>query len=318
LATIGAFAFVRLLAIRSISGAVFRYATILCISLVVAVTGITNWKTVKSHYNTWDVPRLNDIELVESRLFKDLCANRPLLIDGYSPWFTVLKLFKVKAKITNAYRDVSIIEGVGCILKVSPPNSDYERIVYGPVVFGKGRVCSVEDTGFIQKSVGGDHFGRAELDCHCKHSLVSTGSVGEWKLFDRGVVQGDSRYSSIPNVCLIMARGWSLQESGHRWAVERVANIGLENPSENTKRLDMRFALSGLQSQNLTISVNGITASKIVLTGGAEPVPVRLSFDLEPGSTIVEFTSDVIPERPKNGDLRLLSFNLSNLIWSEF
>jgi hypothetical protein len=106
--------------------------------------------------------------------------------------------------------------------------------------------------------------------------------------------------------------GWSNQEAGHRWAVAKSARIVVQNPDARSHRVDMSFGLRGLQSQNLTISVDGIVTKKIALTGGAEPVPVRLSLDLEPRSTLIEIFSDVTPMRPGNEDPRELSFALGN------
>lgn len=111
--------------------------------------------------------------------------------------------------------------------------------------------------------------------------------------------------------------GWSNLEAGHRWAVATSAKIIIQNPDSRSQRVDMSFGLRGLQSQNLTISVNGIATTNIVLTGEAEAVPVRLSLDLEPGRTLVEIATDVTPARPGNGDPRPLSFNLSNFRFAE-
>jgi hypothetical protein len=112
---------------------------------------------------------------------------------------------------------------------------------------------------------------------------------------------------------VFMSKGWSHQEPGHRWAVAKVAEIVVQNPRAQSQRVDMSFGLRGLQSQNITISVNGIVATQIALTGGAEPVQVRLSLDLKPEGTLIEIVSDVAPARPNPQDQRTLSFDMVTL-----
>jgi phosphoglycerol transferase len=112
----------------------------------------------------------------------------------------------------------------------------------------------------------------------------------------------------------LMSIGWSHYEpeADQRWAVANFAVVDVQNSNAQAQKSEIRFRLAGLRSQNITISVNGLAVKKIALTGGAEPSPVQFALDLLPGRTRVEITSDAKPERPGNGDMRTLSFAISD------
>ena len=68
-----------------------------------------------------------------------------------------------------------------------------------------------------------------------------------------------------------------IEKPEHRWAVAKMRERSLcKTRTLERRESDMSFGLRGLQSQNLTISVDGVVTKKIALTGGAEPVPCSL------------------------------------------
>lgn len=105
--------------------------------------------------------------------------------------------------------------------------------------------------------------------------------------------------------------GWSGQESGHRWSIDKSSFIQITNITNKLNLFEIGFELNGLVSQNVEILINGVLIKKIHLTSiKGENVYIKIA--LNSGVNTLNIKSDTEPRSPGNGDSRYLSFNIVN------
>jgi phosphoglycerol transferase len=114
----------------------------------------------------------------------------------------------------------------------------------------------------------------------------------------------------------VYSAGWSVDEGTHRWAMSNRAEIKVFNNTNKPRMVTIGFSLITLKPRNVKISMNGETSrnfSLSLLSGAAtyfKPPP----FTLAPGQNSLFIETDVQPEIPGNGDMRKLSFGISNFV----
>jgi len=111
----------------------------------------------------------------------------------------------------------------------------------------------------------------------------------------------------------VYGAGWSGDEGSHRWAVSSRSVINIFNQSNNPMPTSISFSLRTLKPRNVKIGINdNILQNFLLELSGAvvQLTPVTLS----PGQNTLFIETDVPPELPGNGDLRKLSFGISNFV----
>lgn len=111
-----------------------------------------------------------------------------------------------------------------------------------------------------------------------------------------------------------LTHGWSGPESGHRWAEKSKAVIDVGGSAGLQKPMTIRFTLTGLQSQNVSVFVGDVLgASGRVEAGGGREFVVEIPAGGK-RDVVLTISSDVVPALPGNGDGRKLSFDIKNIV----
>lgn len=115
---------------------------------------------------------------------------------------------------------------------------------------------------------------------------------------------------TLPNV-IYFEKGWSIQESGHRWSTANKSNIKIIHESNLRPAVSIQFKLDSFFEQNIEVYLNGKNINNFFLNSGVKKLIV-LDITLKGGENIMTIKSDAMPRSPQNGDLRLLTFNISD------
>lgn len=114
------------------------------------------------------------------------------------------------------------------------------------------------------------------------------------------------------------AYGWAGPEHTRRaiwrWAMGRRADLVLTNAGSRPIRVRMAFGSESLVPRELRMQVRGTTVWQGAIAAKPVLTPVRTGeFELPPGETVVEFTTDVPPALENdNADARRLAFMVSD------
>ena len=118
----------------------------------------------------------------------------------------------------------------------------------------------------------------------------------------------------MPNdVDLVYGEGWSSFEGTHRWSVSQRAVINLNNVTDKPLNVNLIFDLNTLKPRNVSLVMNGKPLDKLPTYLNGNPVHFDiLGVNLAPGENNLIIETDVPAESPGKGDLRKLSFSISN------
>jgi hypothetical protein len=108
----------------------------------------------------------------------------------------------------------------------------------------------------------------------------------------------------------ICKEGWSEDEITHRWAISQSAIISIYNDKNDGINSKLLFTLVVVRSQSIKVFLNGVCLKEVNLTS-ANSALICLNITLAPGENILKFFSDSPPVSPGGGDLRKLSFAIS-------
>lgn len=109
-----------------------------------------------------------------------------------------------------------------------------------------------------------------------------------------------------------------MDEGDHRWSVTNRAEINIPNHSNIPRVVTIEFSMSTLKLRNVKICLEGkiLKNSSLSINGAAVNIYLPLVI-LIPCQNTLYIETDVPADIPVNGDLRKLSFGISNLLIQE-